>query len=245
MRIYSCRRGKPSKNRRCGAIARHRRIFGFGIGFSHFNARYGNQGARATCSARSNTDISQPWDLICTRDCWTKPCGKSRAMRPNPRLNQKYRYLSRRIFRTTIFRIADQKMQFYQRLGQIRQTVEVLAIEEELADRFGPLPEPTAALLDILQVKILARQLRLSQLQIGQTMTMTLSPDKPLMRTDIERMVTQSPLPLEFAPGRTAKNRSRAHWKGAAIAATIGQKCVAEPNLKAYILITRNLFYCQ
>jgi transcription-repair coupling factor (superfamily II helicase) len=99
----------------------------------------------------------------------------------------------------------DQKMQFYQRLGQIRQTVEVLAIEEELADRFGPLPDPTSALLDILQVKILARQLRLSQLQIGQTMTMTLSPDKPLMRTDIERMVTQSPLPLEFALGELPK----------------------------------------
>ncbi|MCY4351864.1 MAG: hypothetical protein OXC45_02025, partial [Gemmatimonadetes bacterium] len=83
--------------------------------------------------------------------------------------------------------------------------VEVLAIEEELADRFGPLPEPTSALLDTLQVKILARQLRLSQLQIGQTMTMTLSLDKPLMRTDIERMVTQSPLPLEFALGEPPK----------------------------------------
>ena len=100
---------------------------------------------------------------------------------------------------------ADQKMQFYQRLGQMRQTVEVLAIEEELEDRFGPLPEPTAALLDILQVKILARQLRLSQLQIGQIMTMTLSPEKTLMRTDIERMVTQSPLPLEFALGEPPK----------------------------------------
>jgi transcription-repair coupling factor (superfamily II helicase) len=96
-------------------------------------------------------------------------------------------------------------MQFYQRLGQMRQTVEVLAIEEELEDRFGPLPEPTAALLDILQVKILARQLRLSQLQIGQIMTMTLSPEKTLMRTDIERMVTQSPLPLEFALGEPPK----------------------------------------
>ncbi len=96
---------------------------------------------------------------------------------------------------------ADQKMQFYQRLGEMRQTVEVMAIEEELADRFGPLPEPTSALLDILQVKILARRLRLSQLHIGQVMTMTLCPEKTLTRQEIERMVTQSPLPLEFALG--------------------------------------------
>ena len=100
---------------------------------------------------------------------------------------------------------ADQKMQFYQRLGDIKKTVEVLAIEEELTDRFGQLPEPTSALLDILQVKILARQLRLSQLQIGQVMTMTLLPEKALTRKEIERMVTQSPLPLEFALGEPPK----------------------------------------
>ena len=100
---------------------------------------------------------------------------------------------------------ADQKMQFYQRLGEMRRTVEVLAIEEELADRFGPLPEPTAALLDVLQVKILARQLRLSQLHIGEVMTMTLSPENMLTRQEIERMVTQSPLPLQFALGDPPK----------------------------------------
>lgn len=100
---------------------------------------------------------------------------------------------------------ADQKMQFYQRLGEMRQTVEVLAVEEELADRFGPLPEPTAALLDVLQVKILARQLRLAQLHIGEVMTLTLSPENMLTRQEIERMVTQSPLPLQFALGDPPK----------------------------------------
>ena len=100
---------------------------------------------------------------------------------------------------------ADQKMRFYQRLGEMRQTVEVLAIEEELADRFGPLPDPTAALLDVLQVKILARQLQLSQLHIGEVMTMTLSPEKMLTRQEIEQMVTQSPLPLQFALGDPPK----------------------------------------
>jgi len=96
---------------------------------------------------------------------------------------------------------SDQKMQFYQRLGDLRQTVEVLAIEEELTDRFGALPEPTAALLDTILVKILARRLRLIQVQVGQIMTLVISPDRTLTRADIETMVTQSPLPLQFALG--------------------------------------------
>ena len=157
------------------AIARHRGIFGFGIGFSHLHARHGKSGARATCSARSNTDTSQPWDLICTRDYWTKPCRQIKGDETEPAIEPDIQVSVSSYIPDDYIPDADQKMQFYQRLSQIRQTVEVLAIEEELADRFGPLPEPTSALLDILQVKILARQLRLSQLQIGQTMTMTLA----------------------------------------------------------------------
>ena len=110
---------------------------------------------------------------------------------------------------------SDLKMQFYQRLGEIRRTVEVLAIEEELTDRFGPLPDPTAALLNTIQVKILARRLRLRQVQIGQVMTLVLSPDKLLKREDIERMVAQSPLPLQFSLSHPPRIEVELTGKGA------------------------------
>ena len=109
----------------------------------------------------------------------------------------------------------DQKMQFYQRLGDIRRTVEVLAIEEELVDRYGQMPDPTVSLLNAIQVKILARRLHLSRLQIGQVMTFVFSPDKRLMRADIERMVKQSPLPLQFALGDQPRIEVELMGKGA------------------------------
>jgi transcription-repair coupling factor (superfamily II helicase) len=92
----------------------------------------------------------------------------------------------------------DQKMAFYQRLGEVRQTVEVLAIEEELADRYGAIPDETSALLDTIFVKLLARQLRLSRLQVNQNMTLVFAPDRTLGRKDVEEMVTKSPVPLQF-----------------------------------------------
>jgi transcription-repair coupling factor (superfamily II helicase) len=110
---------------------------------------------------------------------------------------------------------ADQKMQFYQRLGDIRRSVDVLAIEEELTDRFGPIPEPTTALLDTIQVKLYARQMRLIQVQVGQTMTLTFSPERVLERKDIEAMVTQSPLPLQFALGDQPRIEVELTGKGA------------------------------
>ena len=99
----------------------------------------------------------------------------------------------------------DQKMAFYQRLGQVRRTVEILAIGEELEDRFGPMPDPTAALLDTIEVKILARQLRLGCLRAGLSMTMLFPPDRMLTRKDVEDMVSQSPLPLQFFLGDQAR----------------------------------------
>ena len=98
----------------------------------------------------------------------------------------------------TYIQDADQKMQFYQRLGEARQTVQILAIEEELQDRFGALPEPTEALLDTIQVKVLARQLRLSALKVGVSLAMVFPPERAMSRKDVEDMVSRAPLPLQF-----------------------------------------------
>ena len=100
---------------------------------------------------------------------------------------------------------ADEKMSFYQRLGEARQTVEVLAIEEELEDRFGKLPEPTASLLDTLHLRLLCRQLKVETLNVGPTMSLTFLPDKVLEREDVERMIKQSPQPLQFLLGEAAR----------------------------------------
>ncbi len=100
---------------------------------------------------------------------------------------------------------ADQKMSFYQRMGEANQTVELLAIEEELRDRFGELPTPTSALLDSIHVKLLAKQLGVGMLTVGQDMVIRFRPERTLSRSDVEGMVNASPLPLQFFLGAEAR----------------------------------------
>jgi len=110
----------------------------------------------------------------------------------------------------------DLKMQFYQRLGESKRTVEILAIEEELEDRFGKMPESTAALVDTIQVKILARQIKMSALRIGQTMMITFPPERMLTRPEVEELVKKSPLPLQFYLGDQARIEVELDGKGPA-----------------------------
>ena len=110
----------------------------------------------------------------------------------------------------------DLKMQFYQRLGECRRTVEILAIEEELEDRFGQMPESTAALVNTIQVKIFARQLRVSALRVGQTMMITFPADRMLTRKEVEELVGKSPLPLQFYLGDQARIEVELDGKGPA-----------------------------
>lgn len=100
---------------------------------------------------------------------------------------------------------SNQKMSFYQRMADARQTVELLAIEEELRDRFGDLPEPTSALLDSIHVKLLARQLGIATLIVGQEMLVTFLKERTLCREDVEGMIKASPLPLQFFLGEEAR----------------------------------------
>ncbi|GAP63830.1 transcription-repair coupling factor [Ardenticatena maritima] len=51
----------------------------------------------------------------------------------------------------------EDRLRIYRRLAQARTLDDADDIEHELRDRFGPLPEPAAALLDLLRVRLLAR----------------------------------------------------------------------------------------
>lgn len=95
----------------------------------------------------------------------------------------------------------DLKMQFYQRLGDCRQTVEVLALEEEMADRFGPLPDPAAALLDTISIRILARQLRADTVRTGRTLAVVFPGERMLTRKQVEAWIAAAPVPLQFSLG--------------------------------------------
>ncbi|MDQ2817089.1 MAG: transcription-repair coupling factor [Candidatus Eremiobacteraeota bacterium] len=57
---------------------------------------------------------------------------------------------------TAFIRGANQKIAFYQRLAAARSLPDVAAIAEELRDRFGALPPPAEALLELTRLRVLA-----------------------------------------------------------------------------------------
>ena len=58
------------------------------------------------------------------------------------------------------------RVECYKRLSQLLSLEEVTRYGEELRDRFGPLPEMTALLLELRKIRVLARQLKLVRLTV-------------------------------------------------------------------------------
>jgi transcription-repair coupling factor (superfamily II helicase) len=63
--------------------------------------------------------------------------------------------------------IADsyQRLVFYKRLASLKEPDELSGIRAEMVDRFGPFPLPAEHLLQIIQLKILARHLKIARIE--------------------------------------------------------------------------------
>lgn len=97
---------------------------------------------------------------------------------------------------------ADQKMEFYQRLADAPRVVELLAIREEMEDRFGRLPDPTKSLMYIMEVKIMARQMGLEAVQLEKNrFVMAFPQEREVMPSDIQKLVEKCSSPLDFDLG--------------------------------------------
>ena len=96
----------------------------------------------------------------------------------------------------------DQKMEFYQRLADASRIVDLLDIREEMQDRFGRLPQPARSLMHIMEIKIMARQLGLASVRLEQSrFRLAFLPDRPVSPADIQKMVEQCSVQLDFDLG--------------------------------------------
>ena len=96
----------------------------------------------------------------------------------------------------------DQKMEFYQRLADARRIVELMAIKEEMEDRFGRLPWQASSLMHIMEIKVMARQLGLAGAQLEKSRFRIFFPEeKEISPADISRLVEKSTAELEFSVG--------------------------------------------
>jgi transcription-repair coupling factor (superfamily II helicase) len=74
-----------------------------------------------------------------------------------------------------------QRLELYQRLAAAPGEEEVRGVAAELLDRFGPLPEPTARLVELMVVKALLRRLRAAGLEArAGRVIVHLRPETPL-----------------------------------------------------------------
>ena len=102
---------------------------------------------------------------------------------------------------------ADQKMEFYQRLADAPRVVELLAIREEMEDRFGRLPDPTKSLMYIMEIKIMARQMGLESIQLEKKrFVMAFPQEREVTPSDIQQLVEKCSSPLDFDLGEQAAN---------------------------------------
>jgi transcription-repair coupling factor (superfamily II helicase) len=87
----------------------------------------------------------------------------------------------------------DLRMGLYRRLGELEDRPAIDAFAAELIDRFGALPDETANLLKIVEVKLLCRQASIAKLDLGPrgavvTFAPAGFPDLPALLGYIERL---------------------------------------------------------
>jgi transcription-repair coupling factor (superfamily II helicase) len=93
-------------------------------------------------------------------------------------------------------------MEFYQRLADAPRVVELLAIREEMEDRFGRLPDPTKSLIHIMEIKIMARQMGLESIQLEKKRFVMAFPlEREVTPNDIQQLVEKCSSPLDFDLG--------------------------------------------
>ena len=97
--------------------------------------------------------------------------------------------------------VADphQRLSFYKRLSSCRQVGELALLHGELRDRFGQPPEPVERLLEVMQVRIQAKALRLASIELNTgSVVVTLTENSAIAPAAMQRLMDRCKKRLRF-----------------------------------------------
>ena len=89
---------------------------------------------------------------------------------------------------------ARQRIEIYRKLAQATDKSALVELEKELRDRFGPVPHPLQLLLQVTEVKILASERRISEVEVKEDKLMlTRNADYVMIGSKFPRLTKKEP----------------------------------------------------
>ena len=96
-----------------------------------------------------------------------------------------------------------QRLSLYKRLSASQKMGDLALLHEETQDRYGTLPEPVERLFEVMQIKLLAKQLRLESIEVKKgTITLTLDPKATLSQEGMDWLLNYRPNEVRFVSPR-------------------------------------------
>jgi transcription-repair coupling factor (superfamily II helicase) len=97
--------------------------------------------------------------------------------------------------------VADphQRLSLYKRLSSSTQVGDLALLHGEIQDRFGPPPEPVERLLEVMQLRLQAKALRLASIELKTgSVVITLDARARVAQSAIQRLIDRYPSRIRF-----------------------------------------------
>jgi transcription-repair coupling factor (superfamily II helicase) len=94
---------------------------------------------------------------------------------------------------------AYHRLAYYKRVASVETADALSALREEMKDRFGPLPEPVERLFEVMNIKRLARGLRLAKVEADDhRIVVAATPRAPIPREAVDTLLRAYPRSVRF-----------------------------------------------
>jgi transcription-repair coupling factor (superfamily II helicase) len=96
---------------------------------------------------------------------------------------------------------SDQRLVLYRRLSAVEEEEELEELKGEMIDRFGPLPEEAASLVETIRLKTILRRVGVSRLDAGATQAaLTFHPTTRVEPDKLVALVRSAPKKYKLTP---------------------------------------------